>query len=430
MSLHTIAHSYTSFSLKILRSFHRAFRIFEHKQLRTYRMMKREITILVAMVFLGLGSSCKDTTPAPALEQFEEAISELPIDRLNLPDGFSIEVYADGLDGARSMAMGDNGTLFVGTRNEKTVYAVQDLDKDYKADHIKVLDSTLEVPNGIAFKDGSLYVAEVGRLLRYDGIEANLDAPQEPVVVYDDYPTEFHHGWKYIAFGPDNKLYVPVGAPCNICDSTVADQRYATITRMDADGSNREIVAHGVRNTVGFTWHPQTQELWFTDNGRDMMGDDIPPCELNRLETVGQHFGYPFCHGGTIPDPEFGADRSCDEFTPPVQAMGAHTAPLAVKFYTGSMFPERYKNFAFVAEHGSWNRSKKVGYRISLVELEGNTAKSYTTFIDGWLDDASQDQFGRPVDMLFLDDGSMLISDDYGDAIYRVTYDGDAVAMK
>nr|WP_298998791.1 sorbosone dehydrogenase family protein [uncultured Allomuricauda sp.] len=377
---------------------------------------------LIILLALGCKGKSKQESVTETI-QYEENASELPIDKLKLPDGFKIEVYADKVDGARSMAMGSEGTLFVSTRNDKTVYAIQDRDKDYKADRIIVLDSTLEVPNGIAFKDGSLYVAEVNRLLRYDNIEEELENPPTPTVVYDDYPTEFHHGWKYIAFGPDDKLYVPVGAPCNICDSTVADQRYASITRMDADGSNREIYAHGVRNTVGFTWHPETKEMWFTDNGRDMMGDDIPPCELNRITEKGQHFGYPFCHGGVVKDPEFGDLRPCEDFVPPVQAMGAHTAPLGVKFYTGNMFPKKYKYQAFIAEHGSWNRSKKVGYKVSLVELEDNKAVSYTTFLEGWLDDESQEQFGRPVDILFLEDGSMLVSDDYGDAIYRVTYE-------
>jgi glucose/arabinose dehydrogenase len=387
--------------------------------------------ILIFMCLLGLGFSCKEkqaSNTKEALIQYDEPVSELPLQKLNLPEGFKIEVYADKVEGARSMAMGDNGTLFVGTRNDKTVYAIQDLDKDYKADHIKVLDSTMEVPNGIAFKDGSLYVAEVDRLLRYDNIESQLDSIPEPVVVYDDYPTEFHHGWKYIAFGPDNKLYVPVGAPCNICDSTVSDKRYATITRMDPDGSNREIYAHGVRNSVGFTWHPETKELWFTDNGRDMLGDDIPPCELNRVTEAGQHFGYPYCHGGVVKDPEFGDQYPCSDFVAPVQAMGAHVAPLGVKFNTGNMFPEKYRNMAFIAEHGSWNRSKKVGYRISLVTLENNTATSYETFLDGWLDEEKQEAFGRPVDMLFLKDGSLLISDDYGDAIYRVSYENPKIA--
>lgn len=364
---------------------------------------------------------------AEVVVQYDESKSILPIDRLNLPEGFKIEVFADSIDGARSMAIGNDGTLFVGTRNENKVYAIQDRDKDFRADKVLILDS-LEVPNGIAYKNGALFVAEVGRLLRYDDIENQLDSIPEPKVVYDDYPTEFHHGWKYIAFGPDDKLYVPVGAPCNICDSTVADQRFASITRMDIDGSNREIYAHGVRNTVGFTWHPENGDMWFTDNGRDMMGDDIPPCELNRISAAGQHFGYPFCHGGTIADPVFGEQKPCEEFIAPVQQLGAHVAPLAVKFYRGNMFPDKYKDYAFIAEHGSWNRTKKVGYRISLVKLDGNTAVGYETFIDGWLDEPSQERFGRPVDMLILEDGSMLISDDYGDAIYRVSYVGTQVA--
>ncbi len=381
---------------------------------------------LVAITVLMTYTSCKpeqDKAPAEPLVQYDEPNSKLPIERLRLPDGFKIEVYADSIDGARSMAMGDDGTLFVGTRNENKVYAIQDRDKDYRADRVIVLDTTLQVPNGIAFKDGSLYVAEVGRLVRYDSIESKLYNPPKPVVVYDDYPTEFHHGWKYIAFGPDGKLYVPVGAPCNICDSTVSDKRYASITRMDPDGSNREIYAHGVRNTVGFTWHPKSGEMYFTDNGRDMLGDDIPPCELNRVTAAGQHFGYPFCHGGVVKDPEFGDQRPCDEFVAPIQALGAHVAPLGVKFYTGSMFPEKYKEYAFIAEHGSWNRSKKVGYKISLVHLQDNKAIAYETFLDGWLDEDAQERFGRPVDLLFLEDGSLLISDDFGDAIYRVTYD-------
>lgn len=385
------------------------------------------LALLGIFVFSCKEKNTEEEVPV-AVIQYEEGKSNLPIERLTLPPGFKIEVYADSIDGARSMAMGDNGTLFVGTRNDKIVYAIQDLDKDYRADHTIILDSTLEVPNGIAFRNGSLYVAEVGRLLRYDSIETKLNNIPDPVVVYDDYPTEFHHGWKYIAFGPDDKLYVPVGAPCNICDSTVVDERYASITRMDPDGTNREVYAKGVRNTVGFTWHPETKELWFTDNGRDMMGDDIPPCELNRVTEAGQHFGYPYCHGGTVKDPEFGEQYPCTDFVAPVQPLGAHVAPLAVKFPIGDMFPATYKNVAFIAEHGSWNRSKKVGYRISMVALEDNKSVGYETFIDGWLDDESQERFGRPVDLLFLEDGSMLISDDYGDAIYRVTYEKSEIA--
>ena len=391
--------------------------------MKTQLLAKSFFTIVLLCISL---LSCKEDSKnkiTPKV-QYDEPVSALPIDKLKLPEGFKIEVYADSIDGARSMTMGDNGTLFVSTRNDDRIYAVQDRDNDYKADNIIILDSTLKVPNGIAFRQGALYVAEVNRLLRYDNIEEHLDSVPTPKVIYDDYPTEFHHGWKYIAFGPDDKLYVPVGAPCNICDSTVVDERYATITRMDPDGSNREIYAKGVRNSVGFAWHPETKEMYFTDNGRDMLGDDIPPCELNRVTEAGQHFGYPYCHGGLVKDPEFGDQYPCDNFIAPVQALGAHVAPLGLKFYTGSMFPEKYKEYAFIAEHGSWNRSKKVGYKIALVHLKDGKSIGYETFIEGWLDEASQEKFGRPVDLLFLEDGSLLISDDFGDAIYRVTYQG------
>lgn len=389
---------------------------------------QRAILLVLIIVFYSCKEQKEVEVEEKPLVQYEERESVLPIDRLKLPDGFKIEVFADSIDGARSMAMGDDGTLFVGTRNEGTVYAIQDRDKDFRADLVIQLDTALEAPNGIAYKNGSLYVAEVSRLLRYDNIETNLNNPPEPVVIYDDYPKEFHHGWKYIAFGPDEKLYVPVGAPCNICDSTVTDPRFSTITRMDADGNNREIYAKGVRNSVGFTWHPESKEMYFTDNGRDMLGDDIPPCELNRVTEPGQHFGYPFCHGGVIKDPEFGAQRPCADFVAPVQALGAHVAPLGVKFYRGNMFPEKYKEYAFISEHGSWNRTKKVGYKIALVQLEDGKSVGYDTFLEGWLDEESQERFGRPVDILFLEDGSMLISDDFGDAIYRVTFDGRQLA--
>lgn len=389
--------------------------------MKLFKVLIFKILILLFFVFI---SSCKQTKQDKDETVPEKGITEaasLPLERLNLPEGFRISLFAEGIEEARSMAIGDNGTLFVGNRKGKKVYAIQDTDGDFKADNVIVLDTTFMVPNGLAFRNGSLYVAEVNRLLRFDNIEDNLNNPPEPVVVYDDYPTEFHHGWKYIAFGPDGKLYVPVGAPCNICESE--DERFASITRMDPDGSNREIYAKGVRNTVGFTWHPETGELWFTDNGRDMLGDDIPPCELNRVSEPGQHFGYPYCHGGTIKDPEFGDKFPCTDFVAPAQNLGPHTAPLGVKFYTGTMFPEEYRGHAFIAEHGSWNRSSKIGYRITLVKLEDNEAVSYETFLDGWLDEESQEVFGRPVDLLTLEDGSMLISDDYGDAIYRLSYE-------
>ena len=381
---------------------------------------------LAALLLAACGEEPKP--PEDATQARPEYTSNLPLDSLNLPPGFYAHTFAEDLEGARSMAMGDKGTLFVGTRGTNRLYALVDEDGDYRADRTIVLDTTLEVPNGVAFRDGSLYVAQVDRLLRFDGIEDRLDNPPDPVVVYDDYPDKFHHGWKYIAFGPDDKLYVPVGAPCNICDSTSVDERFATITRMDPDGSNREIVARGVRNTVGFTWHPKTGELWFTDNGRDMMGDDIPPCELNRVTETGQHFGYPFCHGGTIPDPEYGDQRPCEDFVAPVQNLDAHVAPLGVQFISGEMFPEAYQGHLLIAEHGSWNRSEKSGYRLTLVKLQDGESVGYEPFIDGWLNHENQTRWGRPVDLMFLEDGSLLVSDDFGNAIYRIVYDGQQVA--
>lgn len=394
-------------------------------------MMKNSIG-LWALVALGIFcfTSCKEDkkeSQAPQKEELPMDSTDLALLELDLPEGFEIKVFARGVDGARSMAMGDNGTLFVGTRNENTVYAIQDTDGDYNAEKIMVLD-TMAVPNGVAMRNGDLYVAQVDRLWKYPAIEDNLGDNPKKELIYDDYPDAFHHGWKYIAFGPDDKLYAPVGAPCNICDSTVVDERFATITRMDPDGSNREIVARGVRNSVGFTWHPDSGNLWFTDNGRDMMGDDIPPCELNRVTEVGQHFGYPFCHGGTVKDPEFGDQRPCSDFAEPALQLGAHVAPLGIKFYTGKMFPNTYNGKAFVAEHGSWNRSEKAGYRVMMATIEEGQVVDYEPFIEGWLDDATQKVTGRPVDILWLKDGSMLVSDDYGDAIYRVSYTGPKVA--
>ena len=387
-----------------------------------------KITMALAVV-ISL-NSCKESKK----ENKESAVKETELDStdlalldLNLPEGFEIEVYARGVDGARSMAMGDNGTLFVGTRTENNVYAIQDTNGDFKADNIIVLD-TMEVPNGIAMRNGDLYVAQVGSLWKYPNIEDQIGGELEKELIYDDFPTEFHHGWKYIAFGPDDKLYVPVGAPCNICNKTDEDERFATISRMDPDGSNREIYARGVRNSVGFTWHPDTKQMWFTDNGRDMLGDDIPPCELNTVTEAGQHFGYPFCHGGIVKDPEFGDLHPCSDFVDPALQLDAHVAPLGIKFYTGNMFPEEYKGKAFIAEHGSWNRSKKVGYRIMMVDIEDGEVVNSETFIDGWLDEVAQKATGRPVDLLVLEDGSMLISDDFGDAIYRLSYSNTAVA--
>ena len=344
------------------------------------------------------------------------------LDKIKLPEGFKISIYATDVENARSICLSPNGTLFVGNRGKDKVYALQDTDGDFKVDKKFTITTGLTMPNGVAFKDGDLYVAEVNRILRFKNIESQLENPPKPEVIYDQYPTKRHHGWKYIAFGPDGKLYVPVGAPCNICESK--DEIFATITRMNPDGSGLEIFAKGVRNSVGFAWHPDTGELWFTDNGRDMLGDDMPPCELNRAPKKGMHFGYPYCHGGTIKDPEFGHKYPCKDFTLPAQNLGPHVAPLGLKFYTGAMFPEKYQKQVFIAEHGSWNRSKKNGYRITLVKLQENKAVSYETFAEGWLDHEAQDAWGRPVDLLFMPDGSMLLSDDKSNVIYRITYEG------
>ncbi len=389
--------------------------------------LKLAMVLSVVIALHSCKENKKENNDSKAKE-IELDSTDLALLDLNLPEGFQIDVYARGVDGARSMAMGDNGTLFVGTRTENNVYAIQDTNEDFKADNIIVLD-TMEVPNGIAMKNGDLYVAQPGSLWKYPNIEDQLGGDLEKELIYDDFPTEFHHGWKYIAFGPDDKLYVPVGAPCNICNRTDEDERFATISRMDPDGSNREIYARGVRNTVGFTWHPDTGQMWFTDNGRDMLGDDIPPCELNTVTKAGQHFGYPFCHGGIVKDPEFGDLHPCSDFVDPALQLDAHVAPLAIKFYTGDMFPKEYKGKAFIAEHGSWNRSKKVGYRIMMVDIEDGKVINSEIFIDGWLDEVAQKATGRPVDLLVLEDGSMLISDDYGDAIYRLSSSNTSVAV-
>lgn len=340
----------------------------------------------------------------------------LPLENIKLPKGFSISVYADNMPGARSMTIAPDGTVFVGTREHDKVYAVAN-------GELITVASGLKVPNGVAFKDGALYVAELNRVLRFDRVldfvkqPASARQPIQPTLVRDGFPSDALHGWKYLAFGPDGLLYLQVGAPCNLCERP---DPYATILRMKPDGSSLEVVARGVRNSVGAAWHPDTKELWFTDNGRDNLGDDVPPDELNRAPNIGLHFGFPYCHGGTIPDPEFGRGHPCSNYTPPVQALGPHVAALGLKFYTGSMFPPEYRNQIFIPEHGSWNRSTPICYRITLVRLEGNRAVKYETFADGWVQ--GRQAWGRPVDLLVLPDGSLLVSDDRAGVIYRITY--------
>jgi glucose/arabinose dehydrogenase len=342
----------------------------------------------------------------------------LPLETIKLPPGFSISVAAR-VPNARAMTWGDAGTLFVGSTSAGTVYAVTFAPDGRGEAAVRKIATGLREPAGVAFRAGALYVSAVDRILRFDDIERRLADPPAPVVVTDRFPTDGHHGRKFIAFGPDGKLYVPVGAPCNICEPVPT--RYANLNRMNPDGSDFEVFARGIRNTVGFDWHPQTKELWFTDNGRDRMGDDLPPDELNRATRPGLDFGYPYCHGGTIADPEFGAKRSCREFAAPAQNLGPHVASLGMRFYTGTQFPAGYRNQVFIAEHGSWNRSKRIGYRVTLVRLDAaGNAVAYEPFAHGWLQEESV--WGRPVDVLVAPDGSLLVSDDYAGAIYRIRY--------
>ncbi|WP_457652641.1 PQQ-dependent sugar dehydrogenase [Rhodocaloribacter sp.] len=361
------------------------------------------------------------------LLSFSGAPADLPLDKIKLPPGFEISVFAGDLPNARSLRIAPGGTLFVGTRRAGNVYAVRDADGDHVADEVYTIAEGLNMPNGVAFRDGALYVAEVNRILRFDDIEARLDDPPEPVVVYDDLPSDRHHGWKYIDFGPDGKLYVPVGAPCNICDR---EPPYASILRMNPDGTDVEVYARGVRNSVGFGWDPLTGELWFTDNGRDNIGgpnqditDNSPSCELNHAPRPGMHFGYPYVHAGDVPDPEFGAGHDPAAYEPPAVKLGPHVAPLGLEFYTGDLFPEDYRNQIFIAQHGSWNRRQKIGYRVMLVRLDADRKPvAYEPFATGWLE--GNENWGRPVDLEQMPDGSMLLSDDQNGVVYRITYTG------
>jgi glucose/arabinose dehydrogenase len=356
--------------------------------------------------------------------------SPAPLAPLVLPSGFQADVFAEKLDNPRSMALGQQGTVFVGSQYAGNVYAVVDRDGDHKADSVVVIASGLDQPNGVAMRNGALYVATASRLLRFDDIEKHLDAPPAPVTLRDDLPNpKAGHTWKFIAFGPDDMLYMSVGAPCNVC---LPPPMVASIVRMKPDGTGMEVFAEGVRNTVGFDWQPATHELWFTDNGRDMLGDDVPSDELNVAYKAGLHFGFPFCHQGDVPDPEFGAQRACSTTEPPVLKLGAHVAAIGFTFYTGSMFPSRYRNAAIIAQHGSWNRSTPAGYRVMAAFTDGRRVTGYEPLVDGFLPNggsgvpggrgAIRAATGRPADVLQLPDGSILISDDTGDRLIRVSY--------
>jgi len=368
---------------------------------------------MVAVLITMLGSARAQAADMPPLQ---------------VPDGFSIDVWADDVPSARTVVVDDGGTVYVSSRGKGEVYALQDRDGDGHAETRYVLATGLHLPNGLALHDGALYVGETDRIRKWPDIANHLQSPPPPVVVRDDLPKEAHHGSRYIAFGPDGKLYVAIGAPCNVCEAKTIphdpeDLETASISRMDADGSDWELVARGVRNSVGFDWNPKTGELWFTENGRDWLGDDLPSCELNKVSQLNQHYGFPYCHAGDIKDPEFGDKAACSSFVPPVAKLGAHVAPLGLKFANRTSFPAVYKSGAFVALHGSWNRSTKSGYRVDWVGIDAQgRVTTQTPFITGFLD--GQEVRGRPVGFATLKDGSLLVSDDYAGKIYRVAYHG------
>ena len=346
--------------------------------------------------------------------------SELPVNTLKVPAGFKVEVYADGIPEARSLALGDKGTVFVSNRNLTDVYAI--VDKDGKREVKRILKG-LKSPNGVAFDKGTLYVAERGRITRYDGIEDSLDSPPAAKVVIDnlDPTNQAGHFWKYLAMGPDGKLYFNIGSPGNI---VMPGTVQASINRVDPKTGVMEQYASGVRNTVGFDWHPKTKELWFTNHARDWVSDDLPNDTLNRAPKKGMNFGYPFCHQGDLLDPDFGVGRSCAEFDKPLMNLGAHIAPLGMRFYTGKMFPAAYQNAMFIAMHGSWNRSIKQGYNVMSVTLDAKGVPTLKPFLEGFLTDPKADppMWGRPVDVLVMKDGALLVSDDYNGIVYRVSY--------
>jgi glucose/arabinose dehydrogenase len=380
-------------------------------------MQKRSLVILIVgfVVIVILAATASLWLPGRTTDGGNQ-----PLDTIRLLPGFSIQYYAENVPGARSLALGPEGIVFVGTREAGKVYAMVDNNGDQKADQVITLAEGLFLPNGVAYRNGSLYVAEVNRILRYDDIASSLDNPPAPVVVSDAFPSDTLHGWKFIAFGPDGKLYIPVGSPCNAC--VPPSPEYAAIHRMNPDGTDLELYASGVRNTVGFDWDPLTGDLWFTDNGRDWLGENLPPDELNFAPEQGMNFGYPYCYGENVPDPDLNAGGSCKGYIPAAEPLPAHVASLGMRFYTGTLFPDEYRNQIFIAEHGSWNRIVPTGYRVSLLKRENNTPVSYGIFAEGWLQNGIP--WGRPVDVLVMPDGALLVSDDLSGAVYRISYTG------
>jgi glucose/arabinose dehydrogenase len=375
----------------------------------------------------GMGADMANSTLAPlAGKMTATPVSDIPINKLKLPPGFKIEVWATGMPGARAMALGDNGKVYIGTRAIGRVYEVTDNGKERTS---RVVVDKLVQPAGVAFNNGSLYVMAIDKVLRFDGIDKNASVTPVDLTAKFNLPPNQHHNWKYIAFGPDGKLYVPFGAPCNICEPPTAE--YAQIRRYNPDGSGMEVLATGVRNSVGFDWHPTTKQLWFTNHGRDWMGDNTPNDTLNLMSKTGLNFGFPYCHQGNLPDNLITKANACQGVEQPVALMGPHVATMGIKFYTGNMFPPEYKNAALIARKGSWNRNQKVGFDVVMVKA-GNDGKNpkITPFITGFMNPADQSFWGRPAYLMQMSDGSMLVSDEQLGAIYRVTYSKQQVAAK
>lgn len=355
-----------------------------------------------------------------------QTVSDKEIDSLQLPPGFNINVYAS-VPNARSLALADDGIVLVGSRRAGKIYAVLPNKQRNHADSVIEVDSGLDMPNGVAYKSGDLYVAAVNKLIKYKQVLAHLGKQQTPITILDSLPKATHHGWRYLKFGPDGWLYVSIGAPCNVCLS--ADKRFASIMRMREDGSSQQIYAHGVRNSLGFAWHPVNKNMWFTENGRDWLGDDLPDDEINSVEKPGSHFGFPYVYANNIVDSTYGKNINIKSFVMPKVSLQAHTAPLGLLFYTGNQFPEKYKGQLFVAQHGSWNRTHKVGYKLSLIKFDNEYKSSeITAFVTGWLQ--GEKYWGRPVDLLQMPDGSILVSDDYAGVIYRISYSQKSVGDK
>jgi glucose/arabinose dehydrogenase len=398
--------------------------------------LTRSTTVVAAVVVGGLSLAplalAQQPAPAPAWKQgmrpeqssstlaphaqppAAAAARDIPVDRIKVPAGFTVTLWAHGIPNARAMTWGDKGTLFVSSRVAGQVYAVVDRGGQRE---VKVIAKGLTMPNGVAFKGGTLYVAEISRITRLEGIEDKLDAPPAPAVVYDLLPRDAPHGWKYLSFGPDDKLYFNIGAPCNICRPP---ETHASIVRVNPDGTGFEYFARGVRNSVGHDFHPVTRELYFTNHGRDRLGEDVPSDTLHHAPRAGLHFGYPHCHQGDVADPDFAQGRACSEFSPPLLRLGAHVAANGIHFYRGGMFPAAYKHRAFIAQRGSWNRTQMSGFRVVMVTLAPGQAPAQEVFAEGW--QSGGKFWGRPVYVTEMKDGSLLVSDDYTGAIYRIAY--------